>query len=119
MNPLAAIHNEDESPMLQNTLYTRRLGTEGKDYTVSRQDLATPVKSSKKDFQIDYVPNDSADHRRVRVYGLIQAHHSYPAPLYGARTNAQPKYTEFDASRRFAQVFNQYNDTLHAAQTSK
>jgi hypothetical protein len=105
--------------MLQNTLYTRRLGTEGDDYTVSRQDLATPAKSSKKDFQIDYVPNDAADRRRVRVYGLIQAHHSYPAPLYGARTNAQPKYTEFDASRRFAQVFNQYHDALHAAQTSK
>jgi hypothetical protein len=49
------------------------------------------------------------------VWGLIQAQHSYPAPLYGPRTNAQPKYTEFDASRQFAKMFDQYNDKIHAA----
>ena len=126
--PLAAIHNENQSPILENKLYTGLLGKgassiEGeKDgtkspYTVTRSDLTTPVASSKKDFEIDYVPVDPNDNRRVIVYGLVQAQHSFPAPLYGPRTNATTKYTEFDASRRFAKMFDDYNDKVHLSQT--
>jgi len=115
-DPLAAIHNEEASPMLQNKLYTHSLGKQGKDYSVTTSNLATPVASDKKDFEIDYVPKDPTDNRRVTVWGLTQAQHAYPAPLYGPRTNATTKYTEFDASRRFAQLFEQYNDKVHGAQ---
>jgi poly(3-hydroxybutyrate) depolymerase len=109
--PLAAIHNENQSPLLQNKVYTHLLGTRGKDYTVAETYLPTPAESTKqKDFEIDYRPRDPKDNRSVTVFGLVEAQHSYPAPLYGPRTNATTKYTQFDASRKLAGMFAQYND---------
>jgi poly(3-hydroxybutyrate) depolymerase len=113
-DPLAAIQNENQKPQLENKLYLGRLGKQGKDYTAVTTDLNTPVASTKKDFEIDYKPKDPNDDRRVTVVGLVEAQHSYPAPLYGPRTNATLKYTEFDASRQFAKLFDQYNDQVHS-----
>ncbi len=110
---LAAIQNEHERPQLENKVYVGALGRPGKDYTVTKSTLNTPAAGKTKDFELDYKPKDPKDDRHVTVYGLAIAQHSYPAPLYGPRTNAQPKYTEFDASRQFAKQFDQYNDALH------
>jgi hypothetical protein len=114
--PLAAIHNENQNPLLQNKTYTSLLGKRGKDYTVAESRLPTPVANSKqKDFEIDYRPKDPKDNRSVTVFGLVEAQHSYPAPLYGPRTNATTKYTEFDASKKLAGMFGQYNDKVKQA----
>jgi hypothetical protein len=115
-DPLAAIQNENQKPQLENQVYIGRLGTNGKDYTVSSSHLASPAGAKKKDFEIDYKPKDPNDDRRVTVFGLTIAQHSYPAPLYGPRTNATLKYTQFDASRQFAKLFDQYNDQVHGKQ---
>jgi hypothetical protein len=112
-DPLAPIHNENQNPLLQNELYLGRLGEAGKDYNETKFTLSTPVEKTKKDFELDYRPLNAADLRRVTVFGLIEAMHSYPAPLYGPRTNAQPKYTQFDASSQFAKDFDAYNDQVH------
>ncbi len=114
-DPLAAIQNEHQRPQLENKVYVGALGKKGKDYTVSHTDLSTPAESPKnKDFELDYKPKNPDDDRRVTVFGLVTAQHSYPAPLYGPRTNATTKYTQFDASRQFAKLFDQYNDQVHA-----
>jgi poly(3-hydroxybutyrate) depolymerase len=114
-DPLAAIHNEKQKPQLENKTYVGRLGHRW-NYTVNKTDLPTPVASEKKDYEIDYTPKNPQDNRRVTVFGLAEAQHAYPAPLYGPRTNATPKYTEFDASRRFAASFDAYNDQVHQQQ---
>lgn len=113
-DPLAAIQNENQKPQLENKVYLGLLGHKGKDYTATTTELATPAASKKKDFEIDYKPKNPDDDRRVTVVGLAIAQHSYPAPLYGPRTNATLKYTQFDASREFAKLFNQYNDRVHS-----
>jgi poly(3-hydroxybutyrate) depolymerase len=113
-DPLAAIHNENQSPLLQNKVYKQLLGQSGKDYTVAETYLPTPVESKKeKDFQIDYTPTNPKDNRHLAVFGLVEAQHSYPAPLYGPRTNATTKYTQFDTSRKLTAMFNDYNDRVH------
>jgi poly(3-hydroxybutyrate) depolymerase len=114
-DPLAAIHNEKQKPQLENKTYIGRLGNSG-SYTVQTSELPTPVASKTKDSESDYTPKDPNDHREVKVVRLVEAQHSYPAPLYGPRTNATPKYTEYDASRQFANSFNLYNDRVHAEQ---
>ncbi len=111
--PLAAIHNENQDPALQNKVYTHLLGKRNKDYTVSETHLPTPIGQTKeKDFEIDYTPKNASDDRRVTVFGLVEAQHSYPAPLYGPRTNNTVKYTQFDASRKLTGIFDQYNDRV-------
>ena len=90
------------------------MGKADKDYTVTTTHLATPAESKHKDFEKIYTPKNPDDDRRVTVFGLTIAQHSYPAPLYGPRTNATTKYTQFDASREFAKLFDQYNDKVHS-----
>jgi len=110
-DPLSAIDNSLQNPMLQNRLYLSRLGHKGRDYTVGSSHLSTPAANDKKDFEIDYKPKNNKDHRRVTVFGLVTAPHSYPAPLYGPRTNGGEKYTEFDTSRKLSGIFNAYDDS--------
>jgi hypothetical protein len=112
-NPLAAIDNVHQDPKLMENFYKQNLFA--KSTQPASHDLATPAHSSHKDYVREYKPNDPTSARSLTVFGLVDAKHSYPGPLHdNARTNAQEKYTEFDASGEFVKLFNRYNDQVHS-----
>ncbi len=115
-SPLAAINNIDQNPLLQEKFYAANLFPKGTAHAESNWKLATPAKEKTKDYVKEYrSTTSSGDPLRLTVFNLVEAKHSYPGPLRGARTNAQEKYTQFDASAEFVKLFNAYNDNIDAA----
>jgi hypothetical protein len=117
LDPLAAINNFHQNPKLMDKVYGKDIYVATNDKVdVTKQELASPEKNSHKDSMVAYRGLDSnTNPRMLTEFSLVEAKHSYPGPERGARTNAQAKYTEFDASAEFAKLFNQYNDQIHAA----
>lgn len=115
-SPLAAINNFNQNPLLQEKFYAAHLFPKGTAHAESHWNLASPVKAHSKDNVKEYRGTTyGGDPLRLTVFNLAEAKHSYPGPLRGARTNAQEKYTEFDASAEFVKLFNSYNDSINAA----
>ena len=113
-SPLAAMDNWHQDPRLQEQFYAKNLFPRGTELHYDKRNLSTPAKSSEKDYVKEYHSNDGKAGRDLTVFRLINAKHSYPGPIReNARTNAQEKYLEFDASAEFVKKFNTYNDRIH------
>lgn len=115
--PLGAIDNVNQDPKVQEMFYKHTHFPVWRSYSYDWYHLNTPAKSSTKDYVKEYRGSspDGAG-RALTVFSLVEAKHSYPGPIRdGARTNAQEKYLEFDASGEFVKLFNSYNDRVHAA----
>jgi poly(3-hydroxybutyrate) depolymerase len=109
--PLGAIDNRRQNPNLMKVRYEQNLEEEGPcQEKVFRLD--TPVKSDKKDMETVIKPLDPENHGAVYIFDLPEAVHAYPGPDRGSRVNPDPKYTEFDTTAKFVELFDCYNEAV-------
>ncbi len=109
LNDLAAINNIKSDPGKQMRMYEDRLGAHTKDVTK----FATPAASNAKDREILFKSKDPTNPRQLAVFDLPLADHSYPEKdPSGARTNAAPKYTEFETNKHIIDLWMNYNKRI-------
>jgi hypothetical protein len=109
VDPLGAIDNRDQDPRLQESLYMHDLSELG-PYTQQSVNVPTPGDQSAKNTETKYTSNGSDG--SLEIVDLPDAQHSYPGPDHGIRVNATPQYLYFNTSQEFANLFEQYNQTV-------
>jgi poly(3-hydroxybutyrate) depolymerase len=108
INPLGAIDSVDQDPRRQEQLYLAQAAASGA-LSSTTIDLGTPISANQHDTET-VIKGKDPDADSLYIFDLPTAMHSFPGPDRGARTNAQTKYTEFDTSEKFVEIFDAYNE---------
>jgi hypothetical protein len=108
LDPLAPIQNDQQhqSPTLLESFYLRELARQG-EYSERTSSAGT----QNQDVEKTYKPTNASNHSRLTVFDVKNSDHNWPGPdPTGAKTNGNPKDTEFNTTLEIVNLWQQYND---------
>jgi poly(3-hydroxybutyrate) depolymerase len=107
VDPLAPIQNDEQhqSPALLESFYVLQLARQGID-----SEQTTSAGSQNQDVEKVYKPADANNHNQLTVFDVKNSDHNWPGPdPTGAKTNGNPKDTEFNTTLEMVNIWQQYN----------